>query len=66
MSIFHILLVFNLHDKTPFELFPQNFNTKCPTSGAIRRCKNIAEQFNPLSSVHQRHRRQTTDGWLMP
>ena len=25
-------------------------------------CKNIPEKLNPLSRVHARHRRQTTDG----
>jgi len=62
---FSYVLAFNLHD--PLEalrIFTQSFNTKYPSPWAIRWSKNVAEKFNPLGSMHQRHR-QTTDGRLM-
>ena len=39
-------------------------NANCPSPRAIRRCKTIAETFNPLRRVHQRYiqtGRQTTE-----
>ena len=58
-------LVFNLHHHLEsLRIFAQNFNTKCPSSWAIRWYKNIAEKFIPVGSMHQRHR-HTTNGQLM-
>jgi len=57
---------FNLHDHlwslSPCEFF-QKFNTNCASPWAIRRWKNIAEKFNLLGSVQQRHRPRTDDRW---
>jgi len=44
----------NLHNLLePLRIFAQNFNTNCPSFCAIRRCKNIAEKFHPLSRAHK-------------
>ena len=61
--------VFDLHDPVKFlQIFAQNFNTNCPSSLDIRRCKNIAEKFKSLPTVQQRCRqtdRRQTDRRLM-
>ena len=41
---------------------PQNFYRKVKDYQGTKRRKNIAENFNRLSRVHERYRRQTTDG----
>jgi len=41
------------------------FVTRKVESLSYRMVKKIAEKFNRLSRVHQRHRRQTTDGRLI-
>ena len=41
------------------------FGTRKVESLGYRMVKKIAEKFNRLSRVHQRHRRQTTDGIAM-
>ena len=38
------------------------FGTRKVESMGYRMVKKIAEKFNRLSRVHQRHRQQTTDG----
>ena len=38
------------------------FGTRKVESLGYRMVKKIAEKFNRLSRVHQRHRQQTTDG----
>jgi len=70
--IFHIFLVFNLHDLLEtLRIFAQNFNTNCPSHWVIRRFKNIAEKFKfVVPRVQQPYRRmtddrQTTDGRLI-
>jgi len=41
---------------------PTNFGIRKLESLGYPMVKKIAEKFNRLSRVHQRHRRQTTDG----
>ena len=48
---------------TPFPLksSPMIFGTRKVESLGYRMLKKIAEKFNRLSRLHERHRRQTTD-----
>jgi len=55
--IFHTLIL-NLHDPRIPATFFQNCKTDCPSPLANKWCKSIAKKSNPLSRVHQRHRRQ--------
>ena len=65
IAIFGYPLVFN--SSSPTEGFPwddlgKNFTWMSTDGQRTKRRRNIAENFNRLSRVHERYRRQTTDG----
>jgi len=51
--------------KTVGNIFATVFFTTAPDCYSYNMVQNIAEEFNPLTMLHQRYR-QTTDGIAMP